>query len=289
MACELDTVLDSACTSGIGKVTSEITLLQIIAQNLCDFGGGTTTVPGGSDTDVQFNDAGAFGGDSDFTWNKTTNLLGVVGKIGITAAANANAMAVTGYSLTGANAQSLLSLAGTWNTSGTPSAILLNITNTASNAASKLLNLQIASVSQFSVDATGNLFVLDSIGVGTAPLAIPGRIDCTYLSANGYVVTADSYRSANDFVSGTVTAGGTTGNQIIDKPCGTVNFAGGASALTVTCNKCTVNSIVLAEVRTNDTTSQIKNVIPGAGSFVINLVTAATAETSVGFSITTAF
>jgi hypothetical protein len=31
--------------------------------------------PGGSTTQVQFNDAGAFGGDADFTWNKTTNTL----------------------------------------------------------------------------------------------------------------------------------------------------------------------------------------------------------------------
>ena len=37
-------------------------------------GGGT---PGGSTTQVQFNDAGAFGGDSDFTYNSTTNTLTV--------------------------------------------------------------------------------------------------------------------------------------------------------------------------------------------------------------------
>ena len=35
-------------------------------------GGGT---PGGADTQVQFNDAGAFGGDADYTWNKTNNDL----------------------------------------------------------------------------------------------------------------------------------------------------------------------------------------------------------------------
>lgn len=35
-------------------------------------GGGT---PGGSDTQVQFNDGGAFGGDSTFIWNKTTDFL----------------------------------------------------------------------------------------------------------------------------------------------------------------------------------------------------------------------
>lgn len=35
-------------------------------------GGGS---PGGSTTQIQFNDAGAFGGDADFVWDKTTNDL----------------------------------------------------------------------------------------------------------------------------------------------------------------------------------------------------------------------
>jgi len=35
-------------------------------------GGGT---PGGSDTEVQFNDGGVFEGDTEFTWNKTTKVL----------------------------------------------------------------------------------------------------------------------------------------------------------------------------------------------------------------------
>lgn len=39
-------------------------------------GGGS---PGGSDTQIQFNDGGAFGGDSDLTWNKTDNVLTLAG------------------------------------------------------------------------------------------------------------------------------------------------------------------------------------------------------------------
>lgn len=39
--------------------------------------GGGNGVPGGSNTQVQFNDAGTFGGDSGFTYNKTTNTLQV--------------------------------------------------------------------------------------------------------------------------------------------------------------------------------------------------------------------
>lgn len=42
-------------------------------------GGGVPTSPGGSDTQVQFNDGGAFGGDPNFTWNKTQNQLTLIG------------------------------------------------------------------------------------------------------------------------------------------------------------------------------------------------------------------
>jgi hypothetical protein len=81
----------------------------------------------------------------------------------------------------------------------------------------------------------------------------------------------------------TVTAGGTTGDRTIDKPAGTVNIAAGNATITVTNALVTANSQVFAVIRTNDTTSQIKNIVPGAGSFVINLVSNATAETSIGF------
>jgi len=40
-------------------------------------GGGVS--PGGANTQVQFNDSGVFGGDSDLTWNKTTNVLTLAG------------------------------------------------------------------------------------------------------------------------------------------------------------------------------------------------------------------
>lgn len=46
-------------------------------------GGGTPVVPGGATTNVQYNDAGAFGGDANFTWNKSTKFLTVNGDIRI--------------------------------------------------------------------------------------------------------------------------------------------------------------------------------------------------------------
>jgi hypothetical protein len=83
----------------------------------------------------------------------------------------------------------------------------------------------------------------------------------------------------------TITAGGTTGNQTINKPTGTVNIAAAGTTVTVTNSLVSTSSIVIAVVRTNDTTAYIKNVVPSAGSFVINLGAAATAEVSIGFIV----
>lgn len=82
----------------------------------------------------------------------------------------------------------------------------------------------------------------------------------------------------------TITAGGTTGNQTINKPSGTVNIAAAGATVTVTNSFCTANSIVLAVVRTNDATARLTSVVPAAGSFVINIV-ACTAEVSIGFVV----
>jgi len=44
-------------------------------------GGGGNGLPGGANTQVQFNDAGNFGGDAGFTYNSVTNVLSVSGNI----------------------------------------------------------------------------------------------------------------------------------------------------------------------------------------------------------------
>ena len=84
-------------------------------------------------------------------------------------------------------------------------------------------------------------------------------------------------------VDATNTATATTGAQTINKSAGTVNFAAGATTLTVTNSLVSTASLVFPVIRTNDATATIKNVVAGAGSFTITLNAAATAETSVGF------
>ena len=84
----------------------------------------------------------------------------------------------------------------------------------------------------------------------------------------------------------TVTAGGTTGAQTIDRAVGTVNFAIAATTLVVTNSLVNTSSIVFATRRTNDATCFIASVESGSGSFTIRMTAACTAETSVGFLVT---
>jgi hypothetical protein len=81
----------------------------------------------------------------------------------------------------------------------------------------------------------------------------------------------------------TNTAPGTTGDRTINKAAGKVNFAAGANTLTVFNNLCTTNSIVLANVLSDDATAQVKNVVPGTNNFVIHLAANAASETPVGW------
>jgi hypothetical protein len=69
----------------------------------------------------------------------------------ITPAVNTSGLVGSGYSLTGSANASFMDLAGTWNTSGTPTLIKANVTDTASNAASMLMDLQVGGTSQLTV------------------------------------------------------------------------------------------------------------------------------------------
>ena len=72
--------------------------------------------------------------------------------------------AASGQSLTGSADTSIIDLSTTWNTTGTPTAIKLNVTDTASNSASKLLDLQVGGTSKFAISKTGNININSSGG-----------------------------------------------------------------------------------------------------------------------------
>lgn len=83
----------------------------------------------------------------------------------------------------------------------------------------------------------------------------------------------------------TVTAGGTTGAQTINKTVGSVNFAAAATSLVVTNNRVTASSIIVATVATADATMKSVVAVAAAGSFTLTANAAATAETRVNFIV----
>ena len=116
----------------------------------------TGIATGGSSVDLA--SPGPIGGTTPSTGAFTT--LSSTGGVSVPLTTSAtSAFASTGYSLTGSNATSMIDLAGTWNTTGTPSGIKLNITNTASAAGSSVLDLQIGGTQLFQVWTDGRIFL----------------------------------------------------------------------------------------------------------------------------------
>jgi len=87
-------------------------------------------------------------------------------------------------------------------------------------------------------------------------------------------------------VQKTITPAGTTGARTINKPAGSVNFAAGASSLVVTNSLVTANSVIMAQVRSNDVDMTTVQAVGGAGSFTLYpWPTAPAAEARVDFWI----
>lgn len=86
-------------------------------------------------------------------------------------------------------------------------------------------------------------------------------------------------------LSGTITGGGTTGAQTINKTSGTVNFAASATSLVVTNSLVSASTIVKYSTLTNDANCYVKNAVAASGSFTITMVAACAAETKVYFEL----
>ena len=83
----------------------------------------------------------------------------------------------------------------------------------------------------------------------------------------------------------TVTTGGTTGAQTINKNAGSINFAAADASKVVTNARVSASSIIVATVATNDATMTSVQVVAAAGSFTLYANSAATAETRVNFLV----
>jgi hypothetical protein len=146
-------------------------------------------------------------------------------------AANTAAYAVTGYSLTGSNAQSVIDLAGTWNTTGTPSAIRLNVTDTASNAASRLFQVSVGGTERFAVRKDGSVMLRggsnDTGGLETTSSYF--RVGLSSGSTNWIFFGSNFYALNTSMVFGGV--GGSTVGRITLGTTGFIEFGETESAL----------------------------------------------------------
>jgi hypothetical protein len=139
--------------------------------------GGT---PGGSDTQVQFNDGGSFGGDAGLTFNKTAKTITLGGG-------------------TVTTSSPVIDAAQTWNDGGvTFTGLKFNATDTASAAGSLLMDLQVGGASRLSVSKSGTITAGPGNSGSNLAIRITGTTENTgwfnlgsgqiWQSANGTVV-----------------------------------------------------------------------------------------------------
>lgn len=208
-------------------------------------GGGS---PGGSDTQVQFNDSSAFGGDAGMTYNKTTDSLALAGRM--TVATN------TGFDCTNVE----------YGFTG-------NV-NTGMAYYSGYGDLM------FCVGGTLQAYIYG----GGSSFNFNGSILPVANETQDIGATGTRWKAI--YLGRTITAAGTTGAQTINKSTGTVNFAAAATTLVVTNSLVTTSSIIFLTPQTADTTCIAFAAVMAAGSFTITANAACAAETVVGFLVT---
>ena len=96
-------------------------------------------------------------------------------QLDIAVGANTTGLKMAGYSLTGSSALSMVSLAGTLNTSGAPTVWDLNITQTASGAATLLMAARDGATNYMTLSKAGALTLASTVTIGsTLALSLSG-------------------------------------------------------------------------------------------------------------------
>lgn len=101
-------------------------------------------------------------------------------------------------SVTGSASTSFLDISGTWNTSGTPTGLKLNVTDTASNASSLLADFQVGSVGKAGIYKSGQAYFGDINGsrvhinpIDIAINFVSASTIKTQVSAYGFYISSD--------------------------------------------------------------------------------------------------
>ena len=155
--------------------------------------------------------------------NLSANVTSVAGRTGAVTLAQADISGLTttdspthvgltlsGQSLGGSAATSLMSMATTWNTTGNPTAINVVVTNTASGSGSKLIDLKIGASMFFSVDKFGQGLLATNLSFGSAGNAGTYGANATLSrtqGASGFGFNATTGQSAPDIAINSLAAG----------------------------------------------------------------------------------
>lgn len=131
-----------------------------------------------------------------------------------------NVLSIGSATVGGSDATSLISGTQTWNTSGNPTAILLNVTNTASGSSSKLMDLQVGGTSQFNVTKAG-------VGTFVGDVNVPDEAyDATAWNGSLEVPTKNAVRDKIETIASplTISAGQVAVGDGTNTANGTANF-----------------------------------------------------------------
>lgn len=193
-------------------------------------GGGT---PGGTNTQVQFNDGGAFGGNASFTFDKTTGILTATGMVSNTflsstnfgvRAANGRVEFVNGGSLRGyANAQGITGLPNVYGAGMTATQFTSNATTGTAplviNSTTQVANLNVATAGVAGTVTTNAQPNITSTGT-LVSLSVTGNVAAGNISSSGLGNVANVvFTKYNESV---VAGGSVTGTITPDVATGTV-------------------------------------------------------------------
>lgn len=169
-----------------------------------------TGTPGGSTTQVQFNDGGVFGGDADFTYNKTTNILTAAG--GFSSAGTYNNVTITApatsATLTIANTKTL-TVSNTLTLQGTDST-----TMTFPGSSTTLAGLGIAQT-----------FTQDQTIAGNLTLNAQGDVRFADSDSSNWVAFQGPATVASNITWTLPSVDGSTGQALVTNGTGTLSWA----------------------------------------------------------------
>ena len=230
-------------TSGNGTFTANISAGNVLTNNLLyangnpwDIGG----IPGGSNTQIQFNDVGEFGGSANFTFNKTTSVLTVTGNI---AGTNVNA----------GNLLTANFVSGTLTTAAQPNITsvgnLTGLTVSDGNVSNTIIAYGNGTLA-VSGNITANNFVGNISGNISGNIVIPGANTGVVFNdtGNANTSTAFTFNKSSNLV--TITANANVGNLISG---GVVSATGNVTGANVIANSYVFAPAIVQNASTYDT------------------------------------